>query len=280
MAQPSKKQRFQKAEQKLLKVLHQSAALEAELQLMLPPKIFEALKLLAEQRLKADRYGQESRDQIARLSLALRQESYMRFGHDTLETFAFGKLLLKQSEFWKPPPPRLDSISHIRLYKRKDDRLSADQEECAHHITSIWAAFGRFLSIGVRGMEGGGSRGRVIQPIEVMGEELWTHHKTIYVPWYNAAKMVGVHQDRRRHSPAKISLAAIVFKILQDDFFPEEIDNSYALPAGTALRCLKAALDGYYSPERLQAFGKPPETANSTGKETGASPKRASGGQG
>lgn len=246
-----------KAEQKLLKVVHKYAALEAELQLIIPPKIFNTLSALCRDFLEHNKYDDPSRDFVSRLAFVFRQEAYMRFGHECLETFALAKLLKQAEAKYTPKLPRLDSVSWIRAYRNRNSRLDSDQEDAAEHIKRVWVAFGRFQGIagsGLSGGGGGGSRGRAMQPIDVMDQELWDHHRLVYTPWYNTAKMVQV--DRRR-GKGRISLAAIVLKILVGDMFPEEMDQSYALVRGTSLRALKAALSAYNSPEALAAYRGP-----------------------
>jgi hypothetical protein len=143
----------------------------------------------------------------------------------------------------------------------------------------VWAAFGRFMSIASRGLGGGGgSRGRVVQPVDVMDQELWDHHRDVYTLWYNQAKITQV--DRRRGS-SHISLAAIVFKILIDDLYPEEMDIAYGLVRGSSLKGLKAALSAYWSPEAMAAFGLPPAAPTGPAQaaepdDSGAAPRQPS----
>lgn len=242
-------------EKKLHKVTSKFAALEAELQLIVPPKVFDALTQLCRLYLAAAGDSDAARDYIAKLAFIFRQEAYQRFGHESLETFALAKLMRQTESKWTPKLPRLDSISWIRAYRNKDARLDSSQEEAAECIKRVWTAFGRFMGIAGRGFEGGGgSRGRVLSPLDVMDQSQWEDYNKIYIPWYERAKITQV--DRRRGN-SHISLAAIVFKILVDDLYPEELDSSYCLVRGSSLKALKAALSCYWSPEALATFGAP-----------------------
>lgn len=222
-----------------------SAALEAELQIILPPKVFDLVHQLARRYLQICEHDQPSRELIALLALMMRQEAFARFGHDTLETVAIGKLLVRSA-----PPARkgrLDALTHISRYRSPRMRLDADQEAAAKHIQTIWQAFGKFLFIAQRGMGGGGGqRSRALAPMDVMDEDIYQHYREYYVPWYNLAAKTKV--KRQDEGNSSVTLAGIVFKILVEDVYPESIDAAFALIKGTALKALKAGLSAYFNP--------------------------------
>lgn len=242
-------------EKKLLKHLSKNQALEAELQLVFPIKVFAAIEELARAHLAENRQDHSSRERVSKLAFTLRQETYLRFGHESLETILLGKLLRPATGGWKQPAPRLDSISYMRTYP-KNHRLNAQQEAAAEMIKKVWEAFGRFRFIGARNLETGGmgGGGQALQPLDVMGDEIWDHYKKYYIPWYKMASVISVH--RKRYAPGAVSLAAISFRVLVEDFFPEEIDSSFGLVKGSAYRGLRAALDAYYEPDAFNTFLK------------------------
>lgn len=273
------------AEQKLQKALADLAPFEAELSLLLPAQVWPFVEALCRLHLLAD--SVEGRELVAQLALTLRQEALRKFGHDTLETFALARLLREGTARWHPKPPRLDSITHINKAKHPPHRLTGDQDAVAHNICEVWTAFGKFLEVASRGIGGGGSaRSQALGPVDVMGEELWKHHRTVFTPWqYKAARTV---VERRTSTGNHLTIAAVVFKVLVEDIYPEELDRQFALVGGTALKALKAGLDAYYTPERLDAWGKPkpdPAKAPQTGGQgaqkppagTPAAPKRPPG---
>lgn len=250
-------------EKKLLKNANKFAALEKELQLVLPPKVFAAIEEMARCYLEESRFDDISREKVSKLAFILRQETYTRFGHESLETIALSKVLQRTHKGWVQPPPRLDSISYMRTY-HKLHRLDTQQESAAAMIRVVWDAFGKFRFIGARGMGGGGGgSGQNLHPLDVMGEETWQHYQEHYVPWYKKAAMISV--TRRRYlSVEGLSLAGVVFKILVEDYFPEEVDKGYGLVDGMAYRALRAALTGYYDHEALESFVNPGGAATET----------------
>lgn len=258
-----------KTEKKLLKNTSKFAALEAELQLIFPLKVFAQIEDLARVHLETNKYDFPSRDRISRLAFILRQETFAKYGHESLETIALAKLLRPTPKGWQPKPPRLDAISHMRGYS-KHHRMDAHQEAAADMIKRVWDAFGRFRLIGGRGMEGGRGGGQVLHPLDVMGDELWEHYCKVYKPWYLVASKISIH--RRRYSEGSLSLAALVFKVLVEDFFPEEVDNMFACIQGTCYRGLRAALSSYYDPPALESFIKSSVVAGTVVDERSGKP--------
>lgn len=262
---------------RLAKLIREPDPLANELQMILPPLLFSFVEAICKAHLEGSKQDHKSRDLIARFAFAMRAEAFAKFGHDTLETFALGKLLREGQFSYAERLGRLDSISHIKAYKNKGARLSGEQETAAEYIKSIWDAFGKFRTIGGRGFEGGSSRSsQVLQPLDVMGDELYNHYRQIYSPWADAAKYVIVARLRRE---GNVNIAAVIFKVLIEDFYPEQIDGAFGLPKGTGLRALKHGLSHYWSPERLAGWDKPspkpmaaPGTAaaGGTGKEASA----------
>src|SRR5580692_5448123 len=173
-----------KPEDRLAQLLKEPDPLANELQMIMTPTIFSYVEAICDAYLKASKQDHPSRDLLAKFSLAMRAEAFAKFGHDTLETFALGKLLREVTLSHAERRGRLDSLSHINGYANKGARLSGEQQTAAEYIISVWAAFGKFRTIGARGFEGGGSRsGQVLQPLDVMGDDLFKHYRQIYSPW-------------------------------------------------------------------------------------------------
>lgn len=258
-----------KIEKKLLKATNSGAALESEIPLIMPPAIFDQVLKLSKKLLQVSP-DQITRDQVAKLALTFRQEAFGRHGHDTPETFAFADMLFTTtSGGFKPKPPRPDSLTHIANYRRRESRLDAFQEDAADWIIKVWQAYGRGLMIAGRGFEGGGSRrSQVVQPVEVMGEDIWEHYQARYKPWYRA--ITGVLVDRRK-AGSKLTVASLVFRILVEDVYPEELDGHFALLKGTCLKVLKLALSAYSGDAgdlaKLEALRNPPPEPKSGGQD-------------
>lgn len=258
------------AEEKLNKALDGLAPFEAELSLLLPAQVWNFVEALCRLHLQADATKQ-GRELVAQLALTMRQEALRRFGHDTLETFALARMLREGTARWQPKEPRLDAISHINNAKHPPHRLTSDQQEAAEDIREVWTAFGKFLEIAGRDIGGGSSsRATALGPVDVMGEGLWEHHRDVFKPWqFKASRTVVL---RRTSTSNHLTIAAVVYKVLVEDIYPAELDLHFALVGGTALKALKAGLDAYRNPDRLDGWGKPPAAPQTGGlqAQTGA----------
>lgn len=242
-------------EERLNKALDGLAVFETELRLLLPAQLWPFVETLCRAHLRNQK-DQISRDLVAQFALTCRQEALRRFGHDTLETFALARMLKEDTENWRPKAPRQDSITYINKQPNKLHRFNADQETAAKDILLIWEAFGKFLQISGGGIGGGGgARSQALGPVDVIGQELWQHHKTVFTPWQAKASRTVV--ERRTTTGTHLTVAAVVYKVLVEDIYPEELDRAFALIAGTALRALKAGLNAYNNPALLDSWGRP-----------------------
>lgn len=273
------KQKRLSPEERLNKALADLAPFEAELHLLLPAQVWPFVEALCRLLLQHGTDRQQSRDLIAELALTCRQEALRKFGHDTLETFKLSRMLREGTSRWTPKAPRVDAITYINSAKHPPHRFTGDQDTAANDIRDVWGAFGKFLEVASRSIGGGGSaRSQALGPVDVMGEDLWAHHRDVFKPWINKAARTVV--TRRTSTGNHLSIAAIVFKVLVDDVYPEEIDNNYALIKGTALRAVKAGLDAYHNPDLLDAWGKPPPDPKKPGQGGLQKPPAAPGGTG
>lgn len=238
------KNKQDKTEKRLQKIIDSGTDF---LPMLTSPRIFTFIEHLCRKHLEENKYDEPSKSFIAGFAFSMRQEAMAKLGHDSLETLMIAKLLMTgPTAGFIDKAPRLDSITWINRYPAKHARLSAEQEEAAEFIKSIWDGFGKFLWISGRSFGGGGgSRSSAAQPIDVMSEELWQHHQTIYSPWHKVASRIAVD---RRTAGGDLTIAAITFKILIEDYYPEQVDGAYGLMAGKALKALKFGLDGYWNP--------------------------------
>lgn len=239
-----------RAERRLMKGVKKARnieRLEKDLQCVVPPKLFEFIEQLCIRYL-AVKSDATAREFVSRFALAFRAESFARFGHESIETLSLTKALQKTGSEWQPKEPRLDSLSWIAKYKNVNKRLSGEQESACDQIIGVWEAFGKFLFIGNRSMEAGSARGRALQPIDVMGDELWEHHRDVYTPWYAAASK---HIVGRFSNGSAVSLAGVVIQVVIFDDYPEHLDYQLRLKRGTSLAALKKGLDAYWKPSLL-----------------------------
>ncbi|HKX36995.1 MAG TPA: hypothetical protein VJM79_10085 [Rhizorhapis sp.] len=249
------KQKKPSAEERLIKLTEPSRLMEAQMQLLMPAQIWAYVEQLVRDYLIMHANDKVSRDLVSQMALACRMETMARFGHDSLETFALAKMLRTDGPRFRQPAPRPDAITHINNYPHKPHRLEMDQENAANDIIRVWTAFGKFLEVSSRSIGGGGSaRSQALGPVDVMGQDLWDHHRQTYTPWYQIASKIPV---ARRTAGLSLTVAGVVFKILIEDLYPEQLDSQFALIKGTALRALKAGLTAYADPALLANWGKP-----------------------
>jgi hypothetical protein len=241
-------------EERAAKLLKDAEPLHKDFPFLTSPALFDFIQVIVKAYLDAMRYDQSSRDLIARFSLAYRQEAFIKFGHDTIETFALARLIRQANQTPAERKGQLDGLSYINGYKRKGDRLSGEQTTAAEYIISIWRGFS--VGLGMKGSKldgSGGGSGKAVQPLDVMNEELKKHHHEIYSPWYEIAKGITV---ARLRGQGNVSMAAIIYQVLIGDFYPEKLDAAFGLPMGTSLSAVKAGLGAYWSPEKLIGYGK------------------------
>lgn len=202
---------------------------------------------LCRHHLNDNKNSQASRSLLAALGFSLRIEAMMKFGHDSVESFAIAKLLGTVQGF-QPKPPRPDALSYIQNAKRKEARLNIDQRAAADQIALVWDAFGKFLNMGARSLEGGGgNRTRALAPMDVMDQETYDEvYKKYFVPWYEVVKKITV---ARRIAGPLLTVAAVTFKVIVEDKYPDDIDRAFGLTKGMALRALKFGLRHYWNPD-------------------------------
>ena len=227
------------------------------------PLIFTFIETICKGYLQMAKLDPPSRDLMARFAFAFRAEAFARFGHDTAETFMLGKMLRQASlSNAELKAGRQDALTYINSQKSKAARLSGEQSTAAEHVIKIWEAFGRFLNIsGSQAFSGGagGDGGRSLQPLDVMGDDLKKHHREIFGPWLCEAQKIRIARLRNN---GNITLAAIIFKVLIEDYYPEQLDGAYGMIKGSTLNALKVGLTFYWSPEKIApAFAQGPRQA-------------------
>lgn len=265
-------------EERLMQATEGELQTEATMQLLMPPKVFAGLAELVRVLLQGGRHM--DRNLVAQLALQMRTDSRLRFGHDSVETFALVKLMGEDRQRWSPKLPRVDAVTHIQHSPHLPHRLNTEQEDAADSIIEVWAAYGKFLEMSGRGIGGGGgNRSSALNPVDVMGQPTWDHHRDVYSPWHFAASRTIV--ERRTSNGEHLTLASVVFKILVEDTYPHELDKAFALVGGTALKALKWGLTHYHNPAKVAEWGKkPPVETPVAPKEGGLGAQTAAGGTG
>jgi hypothetical protein len=217
-------------------------------------------------------YSEVAKTVVADMAFAFKAEAMSRFGHETVEAHLLGYLL--RPKINGTNVGRLDALSHIQRHPRRNMRLDAEQESAADNIKNVWQAFGKGLMIGGRDLSRVGGSGRVLHPCDTMDDELWKHYKEYYQPWHDATNRVPIV---RREAGSSVSVASLVFSILVNDVYPDNVDKGYMLTKGTALRVLKKALTNYWTPDKIQqAFRKELRAKDPVRKTAGKqSPRKA-----
>lgn len=217
---------------------------ETFIQTVLEPRIFKSLESFCREAIAYGSNVEPLRQGITRIILDMRKTAQAKYGHDTPDIVALVHLLKRTStnEKEREPPRKTRADPLWELYQ--SHKLDEDQVNSARKIQEIWAAFGRYLTIASRNYwSGGGSarKGRVLQPLDVMSDETYDLWKTCYCPWYDSLKNQTIHSS----TVGPISLTGIVFRILIEEYHPDQLDNAFRFEVGMSLKILKAQLDRF-----------------------------------
>lgn len=238
-------------DKRLLKALEKEEAPTGPL--VTSPLLFGFIKELVESHLARNQYSQSAREHVARFGFAFRQEALKRFKHDTIETFQLAELLKEKTA--AKTQIRVDALSHIA----RTSGLETDQQEAADYIREVWQAFGKGLSGAGRDLSRVGGSGVILHPLDTMDEDLWKHYKEIYSPWYSHVLRLFIPHGK---SGTGITIGSLVFRILVEDIYPEQLDATYGFKKGTAAVLCKRALRYYWDPIKLvRSFAKNAEGA-------------------
>ena len=226
----------------------QAPAFNSIIPATIDPRVFRKLEALCSIALQYGQNHSQVRDAIAALNLEMRKVSGERLGHDGVDVSALSQLL-KRTDPNKPlvhkaPAPLRDPVDILA----REGKLDAVQENAASCIREVWNAFGRCLTVSGRGYDRGGGgirRASALQPLDVMGEDTWALYQGTFVPWYNRAKEAKVGCQ----STGNVTRLQIVFRVVIDEFFPEQVDKFLRLEGGTALRVVQGQLASFFTGE-------------------------------
>jgi hypothetical protein len=213
------------------------------------PNTFRALENLCRTAISYGDNHPAVRSAVAQLARTMRVEAEMRYGHGTADVVALTALLRRTSPL-RPPKPAGDP-QPARLapldYLREHDALTAEQLAAAESIIRIWYGFGRFLTVQGRDYREGGSRkNRRVDPVSVMGQDLWDEWRGVYKPWYERAKRVRV-------PGSALPVVTLVLQVLVDEKPPATLDVVYGAHypgwrEGLTLGTLLDELSWYFRP--------------------------------
>jgi hypothetical protein len=252
---PKGKKPEQTIEQKLLRKLEKEK--QPPLGPMLTsPGIFPHLIGIVKQYLTHNQFSEPSRHFIAGMAFEFRKEALKRFGHDTLETFELAKLL--KIEVFKPIVPTKDVLTHIMKDYPPTMRLDVYQQTAAEKIQGVWYHFGRASGLfgGGRNLMRSNGSGKVLHAVESMSQDDFKHYREVYSPWYTEATKIQIDNS--------ISVALIIFKVLIEDIYPENLDRMLGFKKGRCHQVLRKALSHYLSPGTMRrAILAPPKAKQS-----------------
>jgi hypothetical protein len=86
-----------------------------------------------------------------------------------------------------------------------------------------------------------------LQPVDLMSDETWKTWQRLYIPWHNGAKNRKTWSNHHGGVPN----TEIVFRIIVEEFFPEELDGGFGLEPGDAKNTLKRELSLFYTSSGL-----------------------------
>jgi hypothetical protein len=197
---------------------------------LLNPKVFKAIELVCKHGLSYSNNHSQVKAAVSNLTLLLQQET----SEMSVEVVALRNLLRRSNDEFDRPALRLDPIQE--LGQGSYPKLDSGQQEAALRIKQVWSSFGKYLTVAAKNLEGnGGYRGRSLDPISVMSDEVVYLWKEVYCPWYEKAKKTFVARSG-------INEAEITLFICVEGVFPHEVDKRFALPRETSLEVIQRQL--------------------------------------
>ncbi len=203
-----------------------------EIPIKLSPRLYKAMEAVCKHGLAYSQNHKLVRDAVNNLVLLLQQEA----GETTAELTALRGLLRRTDSGFDGDRPKAlqDPIEDLGL--GSNPKLSPDQQAAALAIKRIWTSFGRFLQVASRNLEASGKKGRTLDPLDVMSDEVAVLWEETYKNWYQRGKRTFI--GRSGCNEAEVTLRIVV-----EGCFPEETDRSYNLPTGSSLTVLQHQLD-------------------------------------
>lgn len=227
---------------------------------VISPLVFRAFRSFAQDALRYGNNHHALRNGIAALQSTFRSEARRQYGHETtVEVVALSGLLRRTNPQLAErgllrPPVEMDVVQELE-YRHE---LDSGQAHAALQIREIWRAWGRYLDVSGQAFErrGGVRRASALNPVLVMGQDLWELYISRYRPWYDkTSRKLIVHTTSTR-----LTVPDLVFKMVVENQMPEHCDQRYAFKAGSSLKVLKHQLNAYTD---LVPLPLPPEeTAN------------------
>lgn len=213
-----------------------------QLDTVIDPRLFQRLETVLSQALQSSGNDPRLRETMNAFSLEVKMQSMSRFGYITTDSEVLSTFLRKTDPNHKEGvrKPEGDIFEYLQKV------LESDCYGAALTMREVWDCFGRFLQVASRGFErgGGAKRSTVMQPLDVMPDEVWEIYKDNFKPWISAAS--------RRRTPrlgtGNVINAEIVHRVIVMEQFPAQIDGYLGLARGQALKTLKIELALLYAP--------------------------------
>lgn len=212
-----------------------------DMRFVIPPSVFRPIEVLCRDALNYGANAAGIRSSVGYLLNVVRREAHARYGHDTADVMAISSLLTRTD------PARADRV----LPDRRPDQepiqelfrqahINEDQLRAADMVRRVETAWGRFLAVGARSYEGKSqkTRERALDPVWIMGDDVFREWREVYNPWYRAAASRKVGANGR----GMVTAARIVIHVVMVPMFPGQIDATERLERGTSLRVLKDEL--------------------------------------
>ncbi len=214
--------------------------------IQLNPKLFKSMELVCKNAINYSGNHKLVRDSVANLILILQQESseltveiaaLRQFLRRTNPNFDFSANSRSAEEPEGRPKLRSDPI--YTLGEEPNPKIDSDQISAALAIRRVWTAFGKYIGVAARNLDaGGGYRGRALDPLSVMSDEVAILWKESYCPWVEKAKRTWI--GRSGITEAEVTLAVVV-----ESIHPHELEARFRLKPDTALLALKNQLDRF-----------------------------------
>lgn len=203
-------------------------------------RIFRAIELLV--RAAIDYSGNHVQVRTAAIALthAMKAVAEELHHHDTPDVLSLLSMLRRADPRFAEVGGRPPEAIPLTLMEARR-QLTPEQISAARMVLLVWRAFGRLLTVVARSYDGtaGGKRNRVLQPVEVMGEDLYDQWRQYYVPWYNKANVLMIKDLSGFPCTTR---ARLVINVVVEDKFPATLDKGLKLKRGTVAEILREEL--------------------------------------
>lgn len=218
---------------------------EENIPLLVDMDIFRLVEQICKKSIEYSANHKAIRETISALCVHLSVRSEHEFGTLSVEARSLSQLLKRTQVDYcirDEKPKFIDPI--MELVYGTYPRLKEDHLQAVDTIRSIWESFGRLLTPSGHNYQKAGSKkskksSTPLQPMDLMGENIYNLWKDVYVPWFNQAKQKFIVNNNNE----PYNEGAITLQVVVDLYPPKLVDESRRLMRGTTVKVLQRQLE-------------------------------------